>query len=429
MSRRKKAIAIISAVLVLGALLVGNLIRSREPQHEVETERVKRRDLRSVVSGSGLVDPHRKVEVSAATMGKVVELAVDEGDTVRAGQLLLRIDPTPFESLVDQLRAAIAAARGDRDAAAATLTEAEADRERIETLAAAGLASTTELDAARRREERAIAGLAAARGRLAQQEALLRSARHELSQVTITATMAGVITSLNIDEGETVVTGTMNNPGTVLLTISDLSTMEVRIDVDETDVVNVERGQQAEVRVDAFPDSLLQGVVTEVGSSAKRGVGGIGETSADFEVVVQLIDLLPGLRPGLSATADIVTAERDSVLTVSIGALLYRDPAVEARHAEQRRRGGQPRVEAASEAVEDTFATAGRRREVYGLLVVEKRRATFVPVTLGITGERHFELLGGVGEGSEVVAGPFKALRELHSGDRIKRVGAAKKGT
>ncbi len=425
-TRPKKIIAIGAGVLLLGALLAANILRNREPEHAVEMEQVERRPLRAVVSGSGWIDPRRKVEVSAATPGKVVELAVDEGDTVKAGQLLLRIDPTPFESQVDQLRAAIAAAGAEREGAEATLAETTAERERIEALAARDLASATELDQIRRREERAIAALAAARARLAQQEALLRQARYELGQVTIAAEMAGVITRLNIEEGETVVTGTMNNPGTVLLTISDLATMEARIDVDETDVVNVKIGQPAEVTVDAFPDSILHGAVTEIGSSAKRGLGGVGETSADFEVVVRLADTLPGLRPGLSATADIVTAVRDSALSVSIGALVYRDPELESRHAENPGRRG--RTPATERAAADTVDASGRRvrRETYGLLVVEKDRARFVPVTIGITGERHFELTGGIEAGAEVVSGPFKVLRELHSGDRVKRAKGGK---
>ncbi len=427
MTKRKRILLIVGFAVLLGALLAVNLVKSREARHEVELEKVKRRNLRSVVSGSGWIDPRRKVEVSSVTVGKVVELAVEEGDTVRAGQLLLRIDPAPYESQVDRLRAAIAAARAEIDAATATLTEAKTQRERIEALAARGLASTTELDAARRADERAVAGLAVARGRLAEAEAMLRSAQYDLKQVTITAAMSGVITRLNIEEGETVVTGTMNNPGTVLLTISDLSSMEARIDVDETDVVNVRIGQDAEVTVDAFPDSILHGVVTEVGSSAKRGVGVVGETSADFEVAVRLHDTLPGLRPGLSATADIVTARRDSVLAVSIGALLYRDPASEERQAENRRRG--KRGPQATEADEDSLDATGKRarRETYGLLVVEKGRVRFEPVTVGITGERHFEITVGVADGAEVVSGPFKVLRELHAGDRVKRAKGGKK--
>jgi HlyD family secretion protein len=426
-SRRQRILLIAGIVAILGALLAVNLVKNREPQHEVEIEKVRRRNLRSVVSGSGWIDPRRKVEVSSVTVGKVVELAVEEGDTVRAGQLLLRIDPAPYESQVDRLRAAIAAARAERQGAEATLTEAKAQRERTEALAARDLASTTELDAARRADERAVAGLAAARGRLAEAEAMLRSAQYDLSQVTITAAMTGVITRLNIEEGETVVTGTMNNPGTVLLTIADLSSMEARIEVDETDVVNLALGQEAEVTVDAFPDSVLHGVVTEVGSSAQRGQSGLGETSADFDVVVRLSDTLPGLRPGLSATADIVTARRDSTLSVSIGALLYRDPAFEARLAENRGRG-RGRT-AASEAEEDTLDQGGKRvrRETYGLFLVEKGRARFAPVAIGITGERHFELLGGVADGAQVVSGPFKELRELHAGDRVKRAKGGQK--
>lgn len=427
MARRRKRLWWGLGILIVATLVIGNVLKGREPELKVEAERIERRDLRAVVSASGWIEPHRQVDVSSATAGKVVELAVDEGDTVTAGQLLLRIDPVPFRGQVDQLRAAVAAARADHDAAAATVAERENERERMEALAARGLASSTELETARRDAERAQAGAGAARARLEQQLALLRTAEHDLDQVTITAAMSGVVTRLNIDEGETVVTGTMNNPGTVLLTIADLGFMEARIQVDETDVVDLSIGQEAEITIDAFPDTTLRGVVSEVGSSAIRGAGRASETSADFEVVVRLIDLIPGLRPGLSATADIVTDRRSSVPSVTIGALSYRDPEAEARHAERREGAGKGEAEdggtaAALAGDEEDRGEDGarRRRECYGLFVIEDGRARFVPVTIGITGDRHIELTGGLDEGTQVISGPFKTLRELKSGDRVK---------
>ena len=427
----RKAVWIAFGVLVVAGLVIGNLVRSREPKHKAETEKVTLRDLEAMVSGSGWIEPRRKVDVSANTAGRVVELAIEEGDTVALGQVLLRIDPAPFRGAVDRLRAAISAARADLDAAAATEAQSKADLERIEALAKRQLASTNELDTARRSAARATAGVSAARARLRQEEAMLRTAVHDLDQVTITASMDGVITRLNIDEGETVVTGTMNNPGTVLLTIADLSVMEAEIEIDETDVVDVRLGQDVRVTVDAFPDTTLKAVVTEVGSSARRDFTNPGETSADFPVTVRLLQTIPGLRPGLSATAEIVTARRSRVPSVSIGALSYRDPAAEAKDfAEAGRRKSGPGVaegkDEDDEAAADTLGTHGKRRpETYGVFLIEGRRARFVPVTIGVTGERHIEITGGVEEGTSIVAGPFQVLREIRSGDRVE---VARKG-
>jgi len=423
----RKALWIGLGVLVVAILAIGNLLRGRETKHKVETEKVTRRDLEAMVSGSGWIEPRRKVDVSANTAGRVVELAVEEGDTVKLGQVLLRIDPAPFRGAVDRIRAAIGAARADLDAAIATEAQAKADRERIETLAKRQLATTNELDTARRNADKATAGVSAARSRLRQEEAILRTAEHDLDQVTITASMDGVITRRNIEEGETVVTGTMNNPGTILLTIADLSVMEAEIEIDETDVVDVRVGQDVRVTVDAFPDTTLKALVTEVGSSARRDFTNPGETSADFPVTVRLVETLPGLRPGLSATAEIVTARRTRVPSVSIGALGYRDPEAEAKDFTEhgKRKGRREAAKAGGEEDEadagaDTLGTHKRRPETYGVFGIDGGRARFTPVTIGITGERHIEITGGVEEGTQVVSGPFQVLRELKSGDRVQ---------
>ena len=431
----RKVLLILLGLVAVTVMVVANLRRGAETKHKVEVEKVARRNLEAVVSGSGWIEPRRKVDVSANTPGRVVELAVDEGDTVAIGQVLLRIDPTPFRGQVDRLRAGVSAARADLESAIATDAEARTELERIEALDKRRLASATQVEAARRRAERATAGVAAARSRLRQEQATLRTAEYDLSQVTISAAMAGVITRLNIEEGETVVTGTMNNPGTILLTIADLSVMEAEIEVDETDVVDVRLGQNVKVTVDAFPDTVLNALVTEVGSSARRDFANPGETSADFPVVVRLTETLPGLRPGLSATAEIVTARRSDVLSVSIGALGYRDPRAEARNFERRGRRdrgsahadedddddvGDENEDDDTSANGDTLGSSPRRRETYGLFLAENGRARFVPVMVGISGERHIEITAGVPEGAEVVAGPFQVLREVRSGDRLK---------
>jgi HlyD family secretion protein len=350
-------------------------------------------------------------------MGKIVELAVAEGDSVEKGQLLVRIDPRGPESTLAQASAGLRAARANRDLYEASLEEAKAERKRIEELHGRGLASDQQLIAARTAHEIAVANVAAARGEVARQQAYQSSAEYELSKVTIDAEISGVVTRLNVEEGENVITGTMNNPGTVLMTISDLSQMEAEVLVDETDVVSVYLGQEASVTIDAFPDTTFQGRVTEVGHSAIASQGSFGrEESADFEVKVALLKPVENVRPGLSASADIVTAKRDSVPAVPIQSLTIRpvgeketngertetaEESSEEESAEQGASDDGGASESAADSSESDSGDKGRAaadsdNEKQGVFVVEDGRAVFKPVEVGIAGEKHFEVLTGV---------------------------------
>ncbi len=402
---RRKSFWIVVGALVLAALVAVNLARDFTKGTEVELETVERRPLRSMVTASGILEAHLKVDVSANTQGKVVDLKVAEGDRVRLGDVLLVIDPVPYRGQVEEIRAAIRRARAELAGADASLAEAQDNAAREEQLAERGVTTKRALDAARREVVRAEAAVASHQAEIRRQEVALETAKHNLDQVTVSAEIDGVVTRLNVEEGENVVTGTMNNPGTVLLTIADLSRMEVELEVDETDVVHLALGLDAEVRIDAFPDTVFAGRVTEIGHAPVRR-GRAGESSADFEVVVELAEVHPGLRPGLSAAADVVTAERDSALAVSIGALVYRDPAREAARF--------------ASGAGDEEEAAGTADEEYGVYVVAGGRARFQPVRLGITGERHFEVLDGLGTGDEVIVGPFAALRTLAAADPVR---------
>jgi HlyD family secretion protein len=313
---KRKPLLIAGGVLLVAAIIVANVLREFERAESVEVEQVRRRDLRAVVSASGWLKPLRQIDVSANTMGKVVELGITEGDRVERGQLLLRIDPVRYRGEVEQMVASLRAARAEAEAAEASLAESVDDLEREETLAERGLSSRGRLDSARREVERARATVAARRAEVGRRQAALDTAEHELDQVTVTSELTGIITRLDVEVGENVVTGTMNNPGTVLMTIADLSEMEVRLEVDETDVVHLRHGQPAQVTIDAFPDTLFDGHVSKIGHAPIRQAGRAGETTADFEVMVRLDATIDDFRPGLSASAEIVTATRDDVPSV-----------------------------------------------------------------------------------------------------------------
>ncbi len=425
----KKVIIGVIVGLVVVIFIVANLLGGREKSEDVETELVVERSLEAIVTASGQIQPKKSVNVSANTMGKIVELAVAEGDHVEKGRLLVRIDPRGPESTRAQATAGLRAAQANLELYGANLEEAEADLQRIERLHERGLASDQQLINARTKHEVAVANVTAAKGEVARQRALLSNAEYELSKVTIHAEMDGIVTRLNVEEGENVIMGTMNNPGTVLMTISDLSRMEAEVLVDETDVVNVRKGQEAKITIDAFPDTIFQGTVTEVGHSAIVSAGSFGrEESADFEVKIALLEPVVNARPGLTASADIVTARRDSVPTVPIQALTIRSVSEIKDRSSGSGEGGQddgadPEGGAAeSGESEEGPAERGKyggEKELEGVFVVKDGRAVFMPIEVGIAGERHFEVISGLDVGEEVIRGPFKILRRLKDGAKV----------
>ena len=403
---------IIGGVIVVVGLIAANLLKSGTKSTEVDMDTIERQDLVETVTASGTLTPKRKVDVSANTMGKVTRLAVAEGDRVDAGQFLLEIDPTEFESVVRGYEAAVRTARADLQVSQATLEKTRLDLERIRIFFEGDLASQEQLEAAQTNLRVDEARVAASEARFRQAEANLDRAEYDLEKVTITAPMGGVVTRLNVEEGENAIMGTLNNPGTVLLVIADLTTMEAEVDVDETEVVRIALGQPVRVEIDAFPDTTFAGEVTEIGNSPIYTSTGQSQRAVDFKVTVTLIDQVDGVRPGLSAEAEITVAESDSALSVPIGAVIIRDWPPRERSGRRTARGSVDPESAAADSVE--------REEREGVFVVEDGTVAFRSVELGITGEEDFELLSGAEEGQRIVTGPFRELRELEHGDAVK---------
>jgi HlyD family secretion protein len=260
--------------------------------------------------------------------------------------------------------------------------------------------------------------------RIKVEEANLNSARYDLNKVRVEAPIDGLVTKRNVEEGETAVVGTMNNAGTVLLTIADMSVIETEIEVDETDIPHVEVGQQAKIEIDAFPDQVFKGRVTEVGNSPITTTGTTPATTGratNFKVVVQIEGEVPGVRPGFTCTATITTATRRAVLGVPIQAMTVRELVVDVEGnivppepADTRRR----RAGAPAPPVE--LKPGQSRKEFEGVFVMRTGRAAFVPVKTGIAGEKFFEILEGLREGDEVITGPFASVRTLKDGDEVK---------
>lgn len=397
MTRPDKKWLVLAGGLVIVALIAVAVFSRRDKSTAVEVEPVAKRDLTAVVSASGTLEPKHSVSISATTSGEVVRVDVTEGQRVKTGDFLLQLDPVTVAAGASGQEAAVGVARADLASAEAQLAFATEEFDRKRRLADADLIPRAELDAARAELRARRAAVEAAKSRIQQNEAMLRSARHDLSQVTITSPIDGVVTRVNVEPGEVAMIGTMNQPGTVLLVIADMAIMEATIDVDETDVVDLEVGQEAQVTVDAFPDTTFVGHVTEVGTSPKivASAGGPADDSTDFEVVVTLDDELPSAQSGLSCSSEIVTAERENVLTIPIQSLVVRSMADDA---------------AGSDGVV----------EHEGVFVVRDGTARFAPVRVGISGERYFEVRSGLDENDQVVSGSYQALRDLSDGDSIK---------
>jgi HlyD family secretion protein len=322
---------------------------------------------------------------------------------VKRGQVLVRIDSSQLEAKVVGLQAGSESARASLEQAKANLERAQRTYDRQTNMHKQKLVSESEYEATLQARDNAIAAERVARAQLAQAQAALQEADYTLSKYTILAPMGGILTRKEIEPGEMAVAGTLSVPGTLLMTIADLSVMEVEIEVDEIDVVHVRVGQKAEVEVDAYPDRTWAGEVTEVGTSALLKPL---EQAKTFRVVITLAEGAEELKPGLSASASIVTATRDEALSIPIQALTVRS---------------------ADDLAEDNPAHSAsgsaRSKELEGAFLFEEGSAHFRPVKVGIAGELHFEVLEGLAEGQSVVTGPYETLRKLSDGERVREKG------
>jgi HlyD family secretion protein len=392
--RRKKLLLVLGVLLVLAVVVIANMQARREKTVKVTIDKAKKQDLTSIVSASGEIKPKKSINISAQVPGRIIKIGVIEGQEVKAGDFLLKLDSTQYEAIADRDQNFIRAANSDLIQAEARLQRDKASYERQRKLFDEELISEEQLEAAQAQFDVSNAQVNAIRFQIKQAEASLKSTLDNLSKTTYDSPIDGVITSLRVEEGEVAIIGTMNNPGTVLLIIADLSVMEVEVEVDETDVVGVRMGQTAKVRVDAFPDTVFEGRVTEIGSSAlQTGTTGVTtQESKDFKVVVTLENPSERLKPGLSASADIVVAERKQALAVPISSLVLRDKEGADKDA------------------------AAKDKEEEGVYIVENGRVKFVPVGKGIAGGMMIEIVTGLNEGQELVTGPYASLRELKDG-------------
>lgn len=413
MSKRVRWSLIVVGVVAIGSVVATTAAKRGNKATEVRIDTVEPRDLVASVTASGQVQPQTKVDVAADISGRIVRLRVKEGDFVKRGQFLLEIDPQEYEAALQRNEAALSATRAQAAQARANLLQSQRNYDRSMEIKKANtnLMSDEQLEQLKTQVEVNTALLEAQNHQVDQSIAAVRDAKSKLSKTTILAPMSGRITRLVVEEGETAVPGTFNKDAATLLTISDMTVLETKVKVDETDVSRIALGDSAVIQIDAFPDTTFLGKVVEISNSSVRAAasGASTDQAIDYEVTIQLLNPPPDTRPDFSTTAKIVTDMRTKVLSIPIIALTVRenedltpgDTAVPVGRAPQKEVG---------------------KRDVEGVFVVaEDNKVTFRPVKVGIAGDRFFEVISGLKQGDKIVGGTYQAIRELKDGTLVKQ--------
>ena len=418
MSKKNKVLLGGGGVVLLVVLVLVSASAKREKGTEVRFEQVGRRDLVAAVTASGKIQPKKKVDVSADITGRITRIGVREGDYVQRGQFLLQIDPTIYEANLQRAQAAMSSAEAGAVQARANRDQAQRALQRTKELRDQNpnLVSQEQMEQAQTAFDIAESNLTASQHMVEQTRAAMREARDQLAKTHLLAPMAGRVTRLAVEEGEVAVPGTFSRETGLLLTISDLSVIQVEVQVDETDVVRLHLADSVEITIDAFPDTTFVGRVTKISDSAiltaTSNLGGQNDRAVDYEVEVTLANPPSEVRPDLSATARIITDTRKQAIAIPIIALTVREHTPVS--TEQR-----PAAGGATPA--DTARRGdGKKKEAEGVFIVSNGVATFRPVKVGVAGEEHFEVVEGVHEGDTIVAGPYQAIRDLKEGARVK---------
>jgi HlyD family secretion protein len=427
--KTKKIVGAVVGIAVIAAVVGFSVNRENRMKTTVQTGKVEKKDLVQVVTASGEVRPKRYVNVGANVSGRLVEINVLEGDRVKKGQVLAKVESERYEAIQRQSEAGVAAARADLQRTEADVAAAKLAFDRAKRMQQDKLIADSAYDQAEAEWKMKTANVESARRRVAQLQAQLESTRDDLTKTTVISPMDGVVTNLPKEAGEMVI-GAMSFSPTVIMTVADLSIMECEVMVDETDFRNLKLGQEAKIKVDALEGLELKGDVTEIGSSALvRGSGSqtatqttmganTGNQPKDFKVTITIKDPPANLRPGLNATADITTAKRDKVLAVPVQAVVVREVNKEGKvvDPDAMAAGGGPEREG------NTVAQVNREKGVEkdGVFVVEGEKAVFKPVKTGIMGEADIEVTEGVTDGQEIVTGSYRTLRNLKDQARLK---------
>src|SRR6478735_9396282 len=412
--KAKKIVIVVGVLILLGAIVGFTVNQSQKNVATVQTGKAYKQDISSVVTASGQIKPKTIVNVGANAMGRIVHLFVKEGDTVKKNQVLAQLENVQSAADVAMTRATLESSQTDAVAAQAALNTAQAQFK-----SSAAELERTKLDYDRY-QGLFKAQLVSATGHIAQSRASLTRVNDVLSKTTYTAPFNGTVTNLPVHEGETVVMGIQNSPGSTLMTVADMSIITAEVQVDETDIVNVKLDQPAEVTIDAIPNQTFKGKVSEIGDNAiirstgvstSQSISGSQEAK-DFKVVITLLDPPPNLRPGLSATAKITTGVEHDAVTIPIQAPTMRDK----NDLEAQKTPKKP-VDKTAPA-----APAGKKEntDLQGVFVIKNNKAEFHEVQTGLTGTTEIQVKSGVQPGDVIITGSYKVLKTLRNGAGVK---------
>lgn len=411
----KKGLLIGGGVILLSAIVIANIAKGQGGRLGVQVDKVGKGSLSSTVRAPAKVQPETLVKLSANVPGEVVRLAVKEGDAVKKGQFLVQLDPTQYQAQLRQSQASLDAARSSLKLSEVALERSESLLKRKEQLFERKLVSPEEIEIARTERNTDKARVDVNQEEVTRSTAAVQSAQDNLRKTTFHAPIDGTVTQLNVERGEIVMVGTMNNPGTVVLSVADLSRMKVEADVDETDVAAVRLGQTATVKVDALPDTTLTGQVVEIANSPKISELGSQEQQTNFVVDVMIDHPPPTLRPGMTADVEIRTATKDQVLHVPIQAVVVRTAEELAKAKAGKKAGGGA---GAARAAEPDPPKKGE--EIKGVFVMVDGEAQFRKVRTGIASDTDLEVQGEIKAEEKVITGPSKVLRTLKPGSKVK---------
>ena len=412
MSRGMKiGLGIVAVLLVGGGVVAFRINQKKKAGTEVRMQQVSHRDLVSAVTASGKIEPKTSVDISADITGRIIRIAVREGDQVRKGQFLIQIDPAEYQAAVNRAEAIVASTQATLLQTRASRDQAEREWRRTNQLTQLGpnLIAPATAEQARTTFDVAEATYQSTRAQLQESRASLQAAKDNLAKTRLVSPISGRVVRLAVEEGEVAVPGTFSRETGLLMTVADLSVILAKVQVDETDVVRIAGNDSVQITIDAYPDTTFLGRVTKVSHSAKltqtQTASGSNDRAVDFDVEVQLADPPRDIRPDLSCTARIVTDTREHVLSIPIIALTVRD------HEPVPNENVPPA---------DTTRRRPRQKEEEGVFVVRDNVATFRPVKVGIAGDEYFEVVEGLREDETIVAGTYQAIRDLKDGDRVR---------
>ena len=420
MSRRTKVwLAVAGVVLLAGGIVAFRINKSKHAATEVRLEQVTRRDLVSAVTASGKVEAKTSVDISADITGRIIQIAVREGELVKRGQFLLQIDPPQYEAAAARAQGVVASSQAILLQTKASRDQAQRAWNRAKQLTELGenLIAPETAEQAQTALEVAEANYQSSKAQLEQARAGLQEAKDNLAKTRLTAPISGRVVRLAVEEGEVAVPGTFSRETGLLMTVADLSVVLAKVQVDETDVVRLKVGDSVEVNIDAYPDTTFSGRVTKVSQSAKltptQTASGSNDRAVDFDVEITLKSPPADIRPDLSCTARIVTDTRNNALSIPIIALTVRDHEKVPNESE----AGPP---------VDTLRARFQKREAEGVFIVRDGAATFRPVKVGVAGDEYFEVVDGLREGETIVAGTYQAIRDLKDGAKVRQADTTK---